>query len=248
MAPAIACSRACLALQRLGEQLGQVEHLDVAVAQRLGERVVLLLGAADPRDAVEQQLVVVARGEPLAAPARAGAASPCAAVRPRCSRQCGRHAPTEYLSDQPRRDSYEGDRRRGPGRPRRRCSAAPRAAGSAAAPGRRARRARTPRAAPPRRRRRRSRWSSYFATRLIVSSCDRSPHSAANSTRNDATTALRPVASSVALAAYSSSASFSSASAPGAVRNSTNAPSRKIASGDSLDQGVGQQGGELRRR
>jgi hypothetical protein len=56
-----------LALQRLGEQVDEVEDLDVPAAQRLGERVVLLLGAADPGDPVEQQLVVVAR---------AGAASP----------------------------------------------------------------------------------------------------------------------------------------------------------------------------
>ena len=53
------------ALQRLGEQVGQVEHLDVTVAQRLGEGVVLVLGAADPRDPVEEQLVVVAGREPL---------------------------------------------------------------------------------------------------------------------------------------------------------------------------------------
>jgi hypothetical protein len=51
--------------QRLGQQVGQVEHLDSVVAKRLGERVVLLLRTADPWDAVEQQLVVVAGGEPL---------------------------------------------------------------------------------------------------------------------------------------------------------------------------------------
>ena len=50
-----------LALERLGEQLGQVEHLHAAGAQRLRERVVLLLRPADPRDAVEEQAVVVAR-------------------------------------------------------------------------------------------------------------------------------------------------------------------------------------------
>ncbi len=53
------------ALQGLGEQVHEVEHLDVAGAQRLGERVVLVLRAADPGDAVEEELVVVARGEPL---------------------------------------------------------------------------------------------------------------------------------------------------------------------------------------
>ena len=52
-------------LEGLGEQVGQVEHLDAAAAQRLGERVVLVLRPADPRDPVEQQAVVVARGEPL---------------------------------------------------------------------------------------------------------------------------------------------------------------------------------------
>ena len=44
----------------LGEQVHEVEDLDVMVAQRLGERVVLLLRAANPRDTVEQQRVVVA--------------------------------------------------------------------------------------------------------------------------------------------------------------------------------------------
>ena len=43
----------------------EVEHLDAPRPQRHGERVVLLLRTADPRDAVEEQLVVVARGEPL---------------------------------------------------------------------------------------------------------------------------------------------------------------------------------------
>ena len=52
-------------LQGLGEQLGEVEHLDAVVAQRLRERVVLVLGPVDPRDAVEEQLVVVARRQPL---------------------------------------------------------------------------------------------------------------------------------------------------------------------------------------
>ena len=50
--------------QHLGQQPVQVQHLDAAVAQRLGERVVLLLRAVDPGDAVEEQLVVVARGQP----------------------------------------------------------------------------------------------------------------------------------------------------------------------------------------
>ncbi len=54
-----------LALEGLGEQLGEVEDLDPAVAQRLGEGVVLLLRPAHPGDAVEQQPVVVARGQSL---------------------------------------------------------------------------------------------------------------------------------------------------------------------------------------
>jgi hypothetical protein len=51
-------------LERLGEQLDEVEHLDVVIAERLGECVVLVLGPPDPRDAVEEQRVVVARCEP----------------------------------------------------------------------------------------------------------------------------------------------------------------------------------------
>ena len=64
-ASSIACGAGVLLLERLGEQVGQVEHLDAAVAQLGRERVVLVLGAGHPRDAVEEQLVVVARGEPL---------------------------------------------------------------------------------------------------------------------------------------------------------------------------------------
>src|SRR5680860_1541912 len=60
--------------------------------------------------------------------------------------------------------------------------------------------------------------SSYLATRLIVSSCERSPHSAAKSTRNEAPIALSPLFGSLALAAYSSSCCFSTSSAPGAAR------------------------------
>src|SRR5439155_16686451 len=51
--------------QRLGEQVGEVQHLDAVIAQRLGEAVVLVLRAPDPRDAVEEQIRVVAWGEPL---------------------------------------------------------------------------------------------------------------------------------------------------------------------------------------
>jgi hypothetical protein len=52
-------------LERLFEQVGEVEHLDVVVAQRLGEGIVLLLGPADPWDAVEEEFVVVAWGQPF---------------------------------------------------------------------------------------------------------------------------------------------------------------------------------------
>src|SRR5689334_21211087 len=68
----------------------------------------------------------------------------------------------------------------------------------------------------------------YLPTRLMVSSWDRSPHSAANSTRNEAPTAARPVFEVVALAANSASVSASSSSAFGASRSSRIAPSRKI--------------------
>ena len=51
--------------QRLGQQVREQQHLDAARFQHCGERVVLLLRLGDPRQAVEQQRVVVARGEPL---------------------------------------------------------------------------------------------------------------------------------------------------------------------------------------
>ncbi len=52
-------------VERLGQQVQQVQHLDPAVAQRRGECVVLLLRAPQPGNAVEEQLDVVARGQPL---------------------------------------------------------------------------------------------------------------------------------------------------------------------------------------
>ena len=52
-------------LQRLLEQAVQVEHLDAALDERVGERVVLLARALDPEDVVEQQRVLVARRQPL---------------------------------------------------------------------------------------------------------------------------------------------------------------------------------------
>ena len=51
--------------ERLGEQLLEVEHLDAAVGERVGERVVLLAGALDPEDVVEQQRVLVAGRQAL---------------------------------------------------------------------------------------------------------------------------------------------------------------------------------------
>ncbi len=54
-----------LVLEGLHQQLGQVEHLDAVVAQNLGKAVVLVLRSADPRNPVEEQLVVIARGQPL---------------------------------------------------------------------------------------------------------------------------------------------------------------------------------------
>jgi hypothetical protein len=51
-------------VEHLGQQLVQVEHLDAVRAQRLRELVVLLLRAVEPRHAVEQQVVVVARRQP----------------------------------------------------------------------------------------------------------------------------------------------------------------------------------------
>ncbi len=60
-----------LVLERLGQQVGQVQHLDAVVAEGLRERVMLVLGASHPWDAVEEQLVVVAGGQPLELRSRA---------------------------------------------------------------------------------------------------------------------------------------------------------------------------------
>ena len=51
--------------QHVGQQALEVEHLDAAIGERVRERVVLLAGAADPEDVVEQQRVLVVRREPL---------------------------------------------------------------------------------------------------------------------------------------------------------------------------------------
>jgi hypothetical protein len=50
--------------QRLRQQLFEVDHLDAARADEVGEHVVLLASATHPQDVVEQQVVVVFRGQP----------------------------------------------------------------------------------------------------------------------------------------------------------------------------------------
>ena len=57
--------------QRLGQQVAQVEHLDAPLAHAGHELVVLVLGALHPEHVVEQQVVVVRRGQPLEAEFRA---------------------------------------------------------------------------------------------------------------------------------------------------------------------------------
>ena len=47
--------------ERLGQQVLDVEHLDAALAHPGDELVVLPLGALDPQDVVEEELVVVGR-------------------------------------------------------------------------------------------------------------------------------------------------------------------------------------------
>ena len=49
--------------QRLSQQIREQQHLDGSRFQHRRERVVLLLRLGDPRQPVEQQRVVVARGE-----------------------------------------------------------------------------------------------------------------------------------------------------------------------------------------
>jgi hypothetical protein len=50
--------------EHVDQEVAEIENRRAARAQRLGENVVLLLRAADPRDAVEQQRVVVAGRQP----------------------------------------------------------------------------------------------------------------------------------------------------------------------------------------
>ncbi len=56
--------------ERLGEQVLQQEDLDAALAHPGDELVVLVLRALDPQHVVEQQVVVVGRGQPLEAQLR----------------------------------------------------------------------------------------------------------------------------------------------------------------------------------
>jgi hypothetical protein len=56
---------------RLAQQVLDVENLDAPLARPRDELVVLSLGPLDPQDVVEEQLVVVARRQPLQAEVRA---------------------------------------------------------------------------------------------------------------------------------------------------------------------------------
>jgi hypothetical protein len=53
------------AVQCLGEEVGEQQHLDPAGAKQVGERVVFLLRPCDPGQPVEQQRVVVLRRQAL---------------------------------------------------------------------------------------------------------------------------------------------------------------------------------------
>ena len=50
-------------LEGLGQQVAEVEHLDVAVGQNACELVVLLLGPLEPQHVIEQEVVLVLRSE-----------------------------------------------------------------------------------------------------------------------------------------------------------------------------------------
>ena len=108
-------------LDGLGEQVADVEHLDTAVAQRVGERVVLLAGPLDPQHVVEEQVGQLRRGEAAELEVRAVQQHPSQDARPRSRR--GRRswadrAPTPRASVGPmvpgRRD--RSALRAGPGR------------------------------------------------------------------------------------------------------------------------------------
>ena len=85
--------------ERLGQQILDVEHLDAALTHPSDELVVLPLRALDPQDVIEQQLVVVGRGQP-----------PEAEVRP---------VDDDLAQLADFRVDAEGGGRRGPGRARR---------------------------------------------------------------------------------------------------------------------------------
>jgi hypothetical protein len=51
-------------LDRLGQQLAHIQHLDAPLPQRVGERIVLLAGPLDPEHVVEQQAGAVGRRQP----------------------------------------------------------------------------------------------------------------------------------------------------------------------------------------
>ena len=57
-------------LQRLGEQVVHLDHLDAALAHLGHEVEMVALGVLHPQHVVEQQVVAVGRGQPLVRPAR----------------------------------------------------------------------------------------------------------------------------------------------------------------------------------
>ena len=79
-------------LERLGEQVGQVEDLDVALAQRRRRRRRARPGRGRPRGCRRRAACRCCGGSAASARARDGAASPCAAGRPRCRRRAARLA------------------------------------------------------------------------------------------------------------------------------------------------------------
>ena len=51
-------------LKSLGQEVAEVEHLDVAIGQHARKLIVLLLGPLEPQDVVEQEVVLVLWSEP----------------------------------------------------------------------------------------------------------------------------------------------------------------------------------------
>ena len=81
-------------LQRVLQQLGDVQHLDVVVAQRLGEHVMLLLGPADPGQPGEEQGIPRAwRDPPQLGPWAVSEHCPQLADLTVERRGCGSHCP-----------------------------------------------------------------------------------------------------------------------------------------------------------